>query len=289
MNVSKLKGSSAFPRSLSFVKPVSVICALCLSQNALSGAWVPAGGDGYGKLSFNTYSADEFEGESPDFGEFNSDDVTYYGEYGLGNKFALYGSVNFKWLDQSDAEGNETTSSNPGDAEIGVRYEWYNKGYVLSTSLLAKLPYLYDEDEELPPGNGQEDIEFRVLYGKSLWPYGYLGLEAGYRVRLDAPSDEYRYLVEYGYEFNENLYFRTKLDGILSAGNADENEGPDGQVENLSIFPEFDLGKLELTLGWNFGPKQKKRWGVEVTYTEDLYGDNTLQGQALQLGLTRVF
>jgi hypothetical protein len=267
----------------------SALVALSFSQATLAGAWVAAKDSGYGKLSLNTYSADEFEGDSPNFGEFNSSNVTYYGEYGLGSNFALYGSVTYQWLEQQDNVGNEVTSNGLGDAEIGVRYQWQAEPFVLSTSLLVKLPYLYDENDALPRGNGQEDIEFRVLVGKSLYPYGYFGVEAGYRLRTDAPSDEYRYLLEYGFDFNENTYFRTKLDGILSANNADEISGSNEQVGNLTLLPEFDLGKVELTVGYNFGRPNKERWGLEFTYTKEVYGENTLQGDGFQLALTRVF
>jgi hypothetical protein len=267
----------------------SALVALSFSQATLAGAWVAAKDSGYGKLSLNTYSADEFEGDSPNFGEFNSSNVTYYGEYGLGSNFALYGSVTYQWLEQQDNVGNEVTSNGLGDTEIGVRYQWQAEPFVLSTSLLVKLPYLYDENDALPRGNGQEDIEFRVLVGKSLYPYGYFGVEAGYRLRTDAPSDEYRYLLEYGFDFNENTYFRTKLDGILSANNADEISGSNEQVGNLTLLPEFDLGKVELTVGYNFGRPNKKRWGLEFTYTKEVYGENTLQGDGFQLALTRVF
>lgn len=267
----------------------SALVALSFSQATLAGAWVAAKDSGYGKLSLNTYSADEFEGDSPNFGEFNSSNVTYYGEYGLGSNFALYGSVTYQWLEQQDNVGNEVTSNGLGDTEIGVRYQWQAEPFVLSTSLLVKLPYLYDENDALPRGNGQEDIEFRVLVGKSLYPYGYFGVEAGYRLRTDAPSDEYRYLLEYGIDFNENAYFRTKLDGILSANNADEISSSNEQVGNLTLLPEFDLGKVELTVGYNFGRPNKKRWGLEFTYTKEVYGENTLQGDGFQLALTRVF
>ncbi len=267
----------------------SIFATLGFSQTSFAGAWVADKGSGYGKLSLNTYSADEFEGDSPTFGDFTSSNVTYYGEYGLGSSFALYGSVTYQQLEQSDNVGNETTSNGLGDTEIGVRYQWQAEPFVLSTSLLVKLPYLYDENDELPRGNGQEDIEFRVLIGKSLYPYGYFGVEAGYRVRTDTPSDEYRYLLEYGVDINENIYFRTKLDGILSANNADDIDNLDNQVGNLTLLSEFDLGKVELTLGYNFGRPNKERWGLEFTYTKEVYGENTLQGDGFQLGLTRVF
>lgn len=267
----------------------STVATVSFSQSSFAGAWVAEKGGGYTKLSYNSYSADEFEGDSPDFGEFKSSNVTYYGEYGLGNNFAIYGSIAFQQLDQSDASGVETISKGLGDLDLGVRYQWQAEPFVLSTSLLVKLPYLYDEDDALPRGNGQEDVEFKVLIGKSLHPYGYFGVEAGYRLRTDAPSDEYRYLIEYGIDLNENVYFRTKLDGIQSANNADLIEDGNAEIGNLTLLPEFDLGKVELTLGYNFGQLAKERWGLEFTYTKEIYGESTLQGETLSLGLTRVF
>lgn len=263
---------------------------LTISQFSHAGAWVSAKGEGYNKLSYNSYSSDEFKGDNTDFGEFNSDAYTFYGEYGLGNNLAMYGSLSYQDLEQIDGAGNVTNGSGLSDVELGLRYQWQADPFVLSTSLLVKLPYLYDENEILPTGNGQEDIEFRVLIGKSLYPYGYFGVEAGYRYRADAPSDEYRYLIEYGYDINANVYLRTKLDGILSANNADIDTNNDSVVGNLSLAPEFDLGKLEMTVGYNFGQaSQGPRWGVEFTYTNEIYGENSLQGETLSLGITRVF
>ena len=72
------------------------------------------------------------------------------------------------------------------------------------------MPYLYDEKDPLALGNGQEDFEFKLLLGKSLNSYGYVGAEFGYRLRTDSPSDEYRYLLEYGFNVNSNLYSTSK-------------------------------------------------------------------------------
>ncbi|MFC3120097.1 hypothetical protein [Agaribacter flavus] len=286
---------TAKPMKLKKMNYTKSLCSLgvCLALSSISqlshaGAWVAAKGNGYNKLSYNSYSADEFEGENADFGEFDSTQVTFYGEYGLGNNFGIFGSLSHQDLEQTDASGNATTGSGLSDLEIGIKYQWQADPFVLSTSLLVKLPYLYDENDPLPTGNGQEDVEFKVLIGKSLYPYGYFGVEAGYRYRADAPSDEYRYLIEYGYDITEQVYFRTKLDGILSANNADAD--PNAPVGNLSLVPEFDLGKLELTVGYNFKQgKSKSKWGIEFTYTDEIYGDNALQGETLSLGITRVF
>ncbi len=258
------------------------------STSAHAGAWVAEKGKGYAKVGVSDYNATEFFGNQPDFGEFEGSSVSFYGEYGLGNNWGIYTSALYQDIEQTTASGETTSNSGLGDLDIGLKYQWQADPFVLSTSFAVKLPNLYDEDDALPLGNGQEDYEFRVLLGKSLNRYGYLGLELGYRFRTDEPSDEIRYLIEYGVNLTDNLYFRTKLDGIESANNADSFETLTG---NLSRTPEFNIGKLEITAGWNFGQANSDggRWGAEITYTDDLYGDETLQGDGIQFGITRVF
>ena len=275
--------------NLSKIAIISSLAAilLTLSSHAHAGAWVLDKGKSYNKVGFSDYSADEFFGENADLGEFEGTSISYYGEWGLGNNFGIFTSVLFQDIEQTNSIGEAVSNDGLGDVDIGIKYQWQAAPFVLSTQLLAKLPYLYDEDDDLPLGNGQEDIEAKVLIGKSLGAAGYFGVEFGYRVRTDAPSDEFRYLIEYGVSFTENLYFRTKLDGIESANNADSSFDENG---NLSLTNEFDIGKLELTLGWNFGkPSDNGQWGAEATYTEDLFGDNTLEGNGFQLAVTRTF
>ncbi len=204
----------------------------------------------------------------------------------------MFGSVLYQSIEQSyfvgsDGQKQEEISENSGlgDAELGLKYQWFSDSYVLSSSLLVKLPCLYDEAEPFALGNGQEDIEFKMLLGKSLNEYGYFGLELGYRHRIGSPSDEYRYLVEYGFDLNENIYLRAKLDGILSAGNGDDMDDLDMSTGNLSTVPEFDQGKLELTGGWKFD----QGWGAELTFSREIYGENILQGNSLQFGITKVY
>jgi len=265
----------------------SLMIAALFSSQAHAGAWVAEKGSGYTKVGVSEYNATEFFGDQADLGEFDGSSVSFYGEYGLGNNWGIYGSALYQDIEQTNSSGETTSNSGLGDLDIGVKYQWQAKPFVLSTSFAVKRPLLYDEDDTLPLGNGQEDYEFRVLLGKSLNQYGYLGFELGYRFRTDEPSDEIRYLIEYGINVNENLYFRTKLDGIESANNADDA----GISGNLSVTPEFNVGKLELTAGWNFGQADSsgKRWGAEITYTDDLFGDDTLEGDGVQFGVTRVF
>ena len=287
---------ASLKKTLSLAAPLTLLLLNPLQANA--GAWVGEKGSGYLKLGYAQYTANDTFGDSNGFDEFEGTNISLYGEYGLGHQFALYGSLLYQDIEQSIFDSNNrnastiaTTDANTGfsDIEVGLKYQWLSGPVVLSTSFLVKLPYLYDEDDSLPLGNGQEDYEVRVLAGKSLNQYGYFGVEAGYRLRTDAPSDEYRYLLEYGFSASESLYFRTKLDGTKSVKNADTTRTQNGT--NLALASEFDIAKLELTAGWNFekAADTADRWGIEFTYTDDVDGENTLDGQSFQLGLTRVF
>lgn len=288
---SSLTTLSAPIRSTSIAKKaagISIAAMTLLSVQAQAGAWVADKGKGYAKVGYSIYDADDFFGVQEGFGEFEGDNVSYYGEYGLGNNWGVFGSVLYQGIVQSTASGLRTENNGFGDVDLGVKYQWQAKPFVLTTSFLVKLPYLYDEDDTLPLGNGQEDYEAKVLIGKSLNRYGYFGLELGYRLRSGVPSDEFRYLIEYGFSVNDHLYFRTKLDGTESANNAEDVTTPAG---NLSRTPEFNIGKLELTAGYNFGDadEQGRRWGAELTYTDDLFGDETLEGRGVQIAITRVY
>lgn len=264
----------------------AILSTLALSTPVLAGAWVGAEGSGYIKLGYANFTSDTFRGNNPTFKDFDGNNTSLYAEYGLGNNFALYGSLLHQSYEQEDTIAGVSKASGLADTEIGIRYQWQADPFVLSTSFLVKTPFLYDEDDGL--GNNQEDYEAKVLIGKSLNEYGYFGLEVGYRLRTGEPSDEYRYLIEYGFDITKNLYFRTKLDGVLSAENADTTT--DLISGNLSNPLEYDSGKLELAAGYNFNKNSAlKSYGIELTYTQELYGKNILEGDSIQIGITKVF
>jgi len=272
------------------LKPSQYLISVFLtvfSHSAISGAWVPAVGSGYSKLAISEYNSDDFFGSDSMSANFLGQNLSYYGEYGFAENFAVYGTLLYQNLEQVTDETGKTKSSGFGDTELGVRYQWQAQPFVLSTSFLVKLPNLYDADDSLPRGSGETDYELRVLLGRSLNQYGYVGLEAGYRLR-NGSSDEYRYLFEYGFSVGKNLYLRTKLD---TTNSVDKFDNSDNNNNNLSILPRFDLTKIELTAGWAFDNTtlSGNKWGIEVTYRQDLAGNNTLKGDGLEFGLTKVF
>jgi protein XagA len=253
---------------------------------AHAGAWTPDAGSAYQKLAFNFFRSDASFSAGQDrrqgFKEFTNTNLTYYLEYGIRDGLAFFGSLPAERLTQRTKGRNEVETFGFGDVDLGLRYRLWNRGVVFSTQFLFKAPYLYDRGNRLPLGNGQEDLEGRLLLGRSLGRLGYFGLEGGYRYRRGAPSDEFRYLVEYGFNATDRVYLRAKRDSISAIGNGEKVDGGRG---NPQLRNEFDLGKLELTAGYGF----TKIWFGEFTFTPNLYGRNTLRGENFQLAVVRVF
>ena len=119
---------------------------------------------------------------------------------------------------------------------------------------------------------------------------GYGGLEVGYRVRTEDPVDEFRFLVEYGFDLNDKTYLRTKLDGIHAASSTDLQDDFSVPLSpNVAFNPqlplEFDLGRLEYTAGYKF----RDGFAAEITGTTAVYGDNTLKGTNIQFAIVASF
>jgi hypothetical protein len=175
-------------------------------------------------------------------------------------------------LDNDNATSH-TKAWGIGDVDVAAKYKPLDSAAgVVSTQFLAKIPGPYGRTDSLPLGNGQFDFEVRLLYGRSLYPAipGYGNIEAGYRWRDGAPSDEFRYLVEFGIDVTKTLYGRAKLDGILSSRNGSKT----GTGGNPTATNNYDLGKLDLTMGYKLTP----RWSLETSYIPELYGRNTAAG-----------
>ncbi len=269
----------ASPTKLSRMRwlPTALLGLLMLPLAALAGAWTPKAGSSYHKFAINSFSSESFfDTPAPGFRRFTDRNFTYYLEYGISDRLAFYGALPLKRL--ANDSGQVARSSGVGDIDVGLRYNFLSGPTVVSGSLLFKAPYAYSRGDAVPLGNGQEDVEARILLGRSLGSAGYFGLEAGLRKRFGAPADEFRYLLEYGFDAAPTLYLRAKLDGIAGLGNSSPQVTLAG---NPTLNLEFDLAKLEATAGYRLD----KSRAVEFTVTRDLYGSNTLRGTTYSLAL----
>ena len=264
------------------------LCTTLMSASTLfAGAWTQEKGKSYHRLAANYYLADkEFDasGDSRSMawdGEFRDINLSYYAEYGVVDSLTLMTSLYVKEIQREDDYVKYETIG-MGDMDIGARYRLHSGDIgVFSTQAMLKIPELYDEDDALSLGNGQYDYELRLLYGRSLWPMipGYVNLEAAYRWRAEAPSDEFRYLVEIGSDLGKNFYARAKLDAIVGMGNGDDKTDAFG---NPASTLEYDLTKLDLTAGYQI----TKKLGIELGYAPELWGESTAKGETWTLAIT---
>jgi hypothetical protein len=264
---------------------LAIILVAACASTSFAGAWTAPQGNFYEKLAYNYYYSHEFFGSSGtrtgafQHDKFTDHDVSNYFEYGVTNDLTVINALTYKWLKNEDDNGH-TSGSGLGDVDLGVRYKLLDtRAGIVSTQLLVKIPGAYGKNDALPLGNGQFDTELRLLYGQSLYPIipGYANVEFGYRWRDGDPSDELRYLVELGVDFTKSIYARTKLDGTFSLDNGKKTDSSG----NPTATNNFDLGKLDLALGYKVTPAL----GVEVSYRPDVYGQNTAAGANYSLAL----
>jgi len=270
---------------------------LLIPSQAFAGAWTAKKGDNYLKGAVNYFETSNRFGPEDGFENFRNINLNVYWEHGIQDDLTFFATGSLTNL-ENQSDGVETSNTGVGDIDLGLKYRLIDGPVIVSVQGLFKAPYLYSEDAELPLGNGQEDFEGKVLFGKSFGALGYGGLELGYRVRTEDPVDEFRFLVEYGFDFTDDVYLRTKLDGIHAAQSSDIDTSttPIGDdfidspfVSTLPLNPqlplEFDLGRLEYTAGYKFG----NGFAAEITGTTAVYGDNTLSGTNIQFAIVSSF
>jgi hypothetical protein len=270
-----------------FVRSLAIATLLAASTtSSFAGAWTAKQGAFYDKLAFNYYYSHETfdtsgnRSGSQNNGKFTDYNLSNYFEYGLFDNLTVINSLSYKWLENED-DSAITKGYGIGDVDLGLRYKLLDsqKIGIISSQLLVKIPGGYKTSDALPLGNGQYDTELRLLYGRSLYPLipGYGNVEIGYRSRAKAPSDEIRYLIEFGVDITKDFYTRAKLDGTFSVDNGTKLD----TSGNPTSTNNFDLGKLDLTVGYKAAPN----WGVEASYVPALYGQNTAAGATYTLAL----
>lgn len=246
------------------------------AQPACAGAWTAEPGASYQRFGFTAYRARDSFSNTPGFERFTDFTASYYGEFGVREGVTLFAALPLRRA-ENRSFGVSVRNAGAGDVDLGVKARFLRAPFVVSGQLAFKAPYLYDASADLPLGNGQEDLEARLLAGRSLGKkWGYIGFEAAYRRRFGAPSDEFRYLLEHGADIRKRAYVRTKLD--VTKALASTKAFPDTQTGNPRFPLAFNLAKLEATVGWRIN----RRMAVEVSSVSNPFGANTIRGTSVQ-------
>jgi len=175
---------------------------------------------------------------------------------------------------------DETDSLAVGDLRADVKWRFAGGEKVaLALTGGTKLPYFYDVDNDLPPGDGQVDFEGRLLasYHFSMFNFG---LDGGYRLRLSDPADNWLYGAEVGFKYSR-VYGLARLEGVASVG----NYADDAEVQDYLHGPDYALGLTRVVLGVEFTPHLSMDFTADYT----AYGRNAAYGAAYILGLNYLY
>ena len=230
-----------------------LIGSILISSNAFS-AWTQAKGHSYNQLTFSYYVTDHkftsigtdedgviLEANSSvtrqDQAKFESQKVTYYGEYGITDKLTIFTAIPYDWQTSDDTIkfAGESGPSGVGDINLGLRHSLvgnlFKTGALMSIQGEVKIPEAYDYDyplSHLSLGDGQYDATIALLFGKG-FSKGYGWANIGYKFRFENdefdpmtfdPSDQFKISFGGGYPVTSWLAIRGIVAWTKSVGNA---------------------------------------------------------------------
>ncbi|MEW6682877.1 MAG: transporter [Nitrospirota bacterium] len=202
------------------------VIIIAMTFPAWAGPWTVAEGETIASLSMIQAEFDELfnidHEKRPLPGPIRQRDTVLGLSYGLVEDWEASLQVS-AYDSQQQFPGNEAEQSGLGDTRFGVKHLVYRGTVDVAAQVGMKLPGSYDADVIYAPGDGQADVELRTMAGK-LWDRAFVALDAAYRFRAGAPSDEYEILLDTGYAITSQLHGRvlSRLVNALSGvGSAD--------------------------------------------------------------------
>ena len=187
------------------------------------------------------------------------------------------------------------------DLELRLRWRLLRNPAVVSLALGGKFPLGYDIDQDsigslnsgglglgpspvdgalagadskVPLGTGENDIDMRLLVGKSLYPFpGYLTSTVGYRKRGGAFSDEFFYGFEAGVTY-KRLLVKGVVEGMRTMGDC-------GAMGQGGLVGDQDILKVAPGLIWSLS----KHLEIGVDLFHIAAGCNTAAGTTYAAGL----
>ena len=223
----------------------------------LAGGWVQPKNNGYFQLSQRLLVADQIFkdwSETVDFRTLSNYTTSFYGEYGLNDKFTLVTDVPLFVRNTLNAEVNGNTGetinegisfNSFGDIDLALKYGLKTEGsLVMNVGLFLGLPTGSTNSSSnipLPTGDGEFNQMVKIEAGYGFNSPVYLVGGLGYNNRTKGFSDDVRYDLELG--FANKFLFRIKVSGIKSTFNGDDSFSStalfSNNVEHMTYNPEI--------------------------------------------------
>lgn len=180
-------------------------------------------------------------------GTFRRFEFGSYGEYGLTNRITLSAAAGAQ-ARQLDPGTTTLSTTGIGDVELAARATVRQEAYwAFATQGVIKVPTGYDPNTNPALGNGQVDLEPRLLIGHGFsigsWP-AFVDIGAGYRFRTGSPSDQVRFDGTVGVHPAKDWLLLLQSYNIIGM----QNERPGGTDFNLSTVVASAV--YELSVSW---------------------------------------
>jgi len=239
-----------------------------MTPGAHAGAWLQKPGSFYFKTGVShLFAEDEFTAggdrvpilaldSTVTNTSFKEIAVSTYLEYGLSERLTLMLKIPYKYMTSTRTEVSsnfdllrEVEAINGGlsDMRIGARFPLVQKKVLVSVEGYANVPLAYDptpSNNGSPLGNGKLYLDGVLTGGLNLFPYGYAGIEVGYRIHTSDLADVVGLAAEYGASY-WRLFGKMRIDGQISTGTIRDNAVSSTSVVNnetvWKLMPELDV------------------------------------------------
>lgn len=240
----------------------------CGGTNAVAGPWLQPEGHSLWINTFGVSQTTNYAGiQNPAYGDgtFRRFGVGTYGEYGLTDRITLSAAADAQ-LRQLDTGSALLSTGGVGDIETAARAAvWQSGAWTVATQGVVKVPTGYSPNVNPALGNGQVDLEPRMLVGRGFtigaWP-AFADIGGGYRFRLGMPSDQARIDGTLGIHPAKDWLLMLQSYNIVGI----RNQEPGGT--------DFDLSTLTVSVVHSFSAA----WAVQLGGSSEIASRNFNRG-----------
>lgn len=190
---------------------------------AAGGPWALLEGESYTSMTATVTRYDQLElynGQRVSAQNLRFFGVSVAADYGLTDDVSLSLALPYE-VARGDSAAASPRVAALGDLRFAARRQVWNEAdhrFALAGGVGLKIPLSNYRTEVLSaPGDGQIDLEWRVLAGQTLGSAArpvYWEAEVGYRLRFGSPGDELLFYAEIGKQLAERWHGRVFLDRV---------------------------------------------------------------------------
>lgn len=269
-----------------------IVLSLCLIQVKAGGPWVPGKKQGFAQTQATfplVYTNQLFlnDGSKKTLAR-SVGDYTFqlYAEVGLSEKISFTTALPYKYVFTSGEKPLSNSNlqagslSGPGNAEFNLKYNFYNKQFLLSASLQTEMPTsVRDTALGLHTGFDTWALVPFIHIGKGFSNALYAHSNTGFALRGNGYSYEWRNLSEVGKKAGKNLWLAVVIDIRVSMYNGTRT---DVAAEETGLYPN---NQEWISYGLKAAYEHEGKIGFSVSGFGAAYGHLSAKAPFLNTGV----